>query len=126
MNISKLAAIGSLVVLASCSPKTPVSYRENQFINYDSCIAQLAFKAKLLKEPGSKNEMNTLSVLNKNELVYVVGFYEGYAVVHYQGKEGYISDAYLKNNIFLDYWKHEYYENEREFARKEDLAGDIQ
>ncbi|MGK7396741.1 MAG: hypothetical protein ACNS62_19345 [Candidatus Cyclobacteriaceae bacterium M3_2C_046] len=59
--------------------------------------------------PSYFSKDNTLAKLDRNEMVYVVGYERGFAKVKYNGLEGFISDQYFKDNIFYATWKEQYF-----------------
>lgn len=114
MKLSLLIGLILSGLLCTCTFAPPAYYAKNQFINEDSCIVEMAFKARILKKPGSVNDSNTLAKVNKNQILFVSGFEKGYAIVNFMGTRGYISERYFKENIFYQHWKYEKF-----MARKE-------
>jgi len=68
-------------------------------------IITVAFKANVYNMPGSYSNYDIIARLNKDDIVTAIGFEKGYIKVMVNGYEGYISEQYLNQNPFFDYWK---------------------
>jgi len=99
-----LIAIGYLMF--SCTINQPkVAITENHYFNKNSMAIAVAFKTNVYIMPGSYNNLDIVARLNKDDIVTAVGFEKGFIKVMVSGQVGYISEQYLNQNPFFDYWK---------------------
>ncbi len=90
------------------------------FVNDNFCTVEIAYKARVLKSPKYNLSDNTLSTVNRGDMIKAVGFEKGYAIVQTPEGIGYISEQYFHTTIFYDIWKNNYYRSMK--VQSSDLA----